>query len=302
MLNELEKFYIYYYHTLTNQGGYNVDAGGNSGNGLPCYIDVYHISGTLINTFSSIRDASGYYNIDNHIIYFCCKGKAPSYNNELVFRYQGDPFDKYDVKTHTNYRDVYKFSLDGELLGRYYSYGEVPDKCHTYIHTVIDNPNLTAGGYWWSSTPIFNYQGKKDLKKVKLYNLDGILLYTFNSINECSQYLSTSYDNVNSCCLGLQKTVMDKFVTRYLDDEFDKYDIQKKECPFVHKVNQYSLNGDYIATYSSISEAGRIVNTSPVHISYCCYKKPGYKSAKKYKWFFADDIDQPDKTKVKDIK
>ena len=48
-------------------------------------------------------------------------------------------------------------TLDGELVGRYYSYGEIPDKCSTWVHDIIGNPYKTAGGYWWNDKPIFYY-------------------------------------------------------------------------------------------------------------------------------------------------
>lgn len=61
-------------------------------------------------------------------------------------------------------------------------------------------------------------------------------------------------------------------------------------------VNRYTINGHYVDTYSSMSEASRILKISESHISACCnnYKCDVYG----YKWYKAYDKNQPDKTKI----
>lgn len=54
------------------------------------------------------------------------------------------------------------------------------------------------------------------------------------------------------------------------------------------KVNQYTLNGKYINTYSSVGEASRSLGINHSHISECCRGK--IKSYKNFIWRYVDDI------------
>lgn len=53
-------------------------------------------------------------------------------------------------------------------------------------------------------------------------------------------------------------------------------------------VEQYSLNGEYITTYKSASEAGRKLNIEQSNISYCCNNHPRYKHAGGYQWKYVN--------------
>ncbi len=66
----------------------------------------------------------------------------------------------------------------------------------------------------------------------------------------------------------------------------------KKGCKYCNggvskKVNQYDLNGKYVATYDSCSIAGKILNVSPANISRACLNK---KLCLGYQWRYLDDI------------
>lgn len=56
------------------------------------------------------------------------------------------------------------------------------------------------------------------------------------------------------------------------------------------KVNQYSLNGEYIQTFESISEASRQTNISDANIVSCCKHKRNY--AGDFQWRYPDDNDK----------
>lgn len=50
------------------------------------------------------------------------------------------------------------------------------------------------------------------------------------------------------------------------------------------EVKQYSIAGEYIATFKSLKEAGRANNIDPRHISDCCLQKAN--TSKGYQWCF----------------
>lgn len=55
-------------------------------------------------------------------------------------------------------------------------------------------------------------------------------------------------------------------------------------------VNQYSKNGEFIATYESATEAQRKTGVQQQNISMCCLKRYGSKSAGGFIWEYATSI------------
>lgn len=55
------------------------------------------------------------------------------------------------------------------------------------------------------------------------------------------------------------------------------------------KITQYDLDGNYIRTWSSLSEIQRELGYAPSNISKCCNGKPHYKTAYGYIWKYAED-------------
>ena len=63
-------------------------------------------------------------------------------------------------------------------------------------------------------------------------------------------------------------------------------------------INKYSKDDVYLGTYGSIVEASNDVNTPASNISAVLAKRKNCKTAGGYKWYYADDPEQPDKTKI----
>ena len=68
-----------------------------------------------------------------------------------------------------------------------------------------------------------------------------------------------------------------------------------------HAVNQYTKDGIFIKTYLSLSIASSITGINLTSIANCCKRKKSFHTAGGYKWFYANDPEQPDKTKVIDL-
>ena len=68
---------------------------------------------------------------------------------------------------------------------------------------------------------------------------------------------------------------------------------RKKNCK---KINQYSKSNVFIKTYSSIKEASKETGACETTIIPCCRYKRNYSGG--FKWYYADDINQPDKTRI----
>lgn len=58
--------------------------------------------------------------------------------------------------------------------------------------------------------------------------------------------------------------------------------------PSSKKINQYDLEGNFIKTWNSLSEASKELNFSCANLSSCCLKKYGHKTCGGYKWEFTN--------------
>ncbi len=84
--------------------------------------------------------------------------------------------------------------------------------------------------------------------------------------------------------------------------KFPKYQINTKRNSKgikFHPINMYTLNGEYIKTFQTTLNALTYIGKEkcyPSGITSCCSKTQ--KTAFGYKWFYSNDPDQPDKTKI----
>lgn len=154
-----------------------------------------------------------------------------------------------------------------------------------------------AGGFYWTfeGEPIrkskYNIIKNREIDK---YDLDGNLICEFKCTNDISDNKKL-LNRIRNCCKGRTYNV-DGYVYRYKGDSFDKYPCKNKQIINNSIVNQYSLDNIYINTYQTMKNAGEINNIDPSCISDACRKKT--KTAGKYKWYYANDPEQPDKLKI----
>lgn len=297
-LDTLEIKLIKQFNSYANGGnGYNTEIGGSRGNISYEHVNVYDIEGNLLKRFNSFRDVSNYYGISDSIIYKICNGKQYNYKDKLVFRRNDEPFDKYTYINPERWYDVYQFDLDGNIIGKFHNTTHVYEITGINLRIgVIGKPHLLSGGYWWNFKPIFNYQGRSTNKPVDVYNKNtGEFIATFESFNQCSEELNINKDLIGPVCLGNKKT-SGNYVFRYKGDPLDKYDYSTNRPGVKKKVNKYSLDDNYLCTYNSLKEASVDIGRNHGYISVCC--KGDKKNAYGFKWYYAEDPNQPDKSKI----
>lgn len=64
--------------------------------------------------------------------------------------------------------------------------------------------------------------------------------------------------------------------------------ISRRTVKLYKSVNQYSKNGDFIAQYDSLTQAGQAVGISVQHIAACCKGK--YPYAGGFSWRYAEEV------------
>ena len=117
-------------------------------------------------------------------------------------------------------------------------------------------------------------------KIVYQFNEDGILINSFSSLKEIETTLNYDKRRVSNACTTA--TLWKRSYWSYSQNNTFKptMDSRKK------KVFQYSLNGEILALYNSVSEASRITGLSKTCISRCC--RGERRSSSGFLWKYQD--------------
>lgn len=295
-LNLKEIYYIKKYDSTDILKGYNISKGGNDVSPIYKKVDVYDINGNFIEQLSSRKDASIKYDICIPTICHICN-KGGNYRGLYVFRNEGELFNSLPIETCWNYK-IYQFDTDGNLVGEFFSRNDAKEVVGVYINDALNQPNRLAGGYWWSTEKEFKYIGNQSYTSIDIYTVKGVFIDNFESCSAAAKYLKVSSSAVNSCARGITCSIRRKWVSRYKGEPFDKYPV-RAIYPKSRKVNKYSLDNTFLETFDSITLAAESVSNlrsanSNIH-SRCNGQGD---SVYGYKWFYADDPNQPDKTKI----
>lgn len=157
ILNENEIKYIAAYNSVT-PNGYNMQLGGKSPTeSLKCPVDKYYTDGTYICTYKSISDAIADLNIKATISHIseCCAGNLYTAYG-FVWRYQNEPFDKYD-KRDKRTRTVDVYQKDGTFIGTFLTVkeamltllGNYSSAKSSHISACCRGKRNNAYGYVW---------------------------------------------------------------------------------------------------------------------------------------------------------
>lgn len=223
-----EQYYIEYYKSDNPKYGYNISCGGvptitglyNLPNiSVPVY--QYDLDGVFIAEYPSMMEAERQTGIDNSAICACCKG-VNTYTKDYIWSYKKydcvPPIDKeklrYERITKKQEKLVYQYSLDGDFITSYNSISRASEVTGIDFKLISmcclkKNGRKMAGGYMW----FYDYNGDKIqpykkghvIKAISLYDLNGTLLKTYNSIKEAIIDLnlkSTASSNISSCLRG----------------------------------------------------------------------------------------------------
>jgi len=201
----------------------------------------------------------------------------------------GKHFKDYNVALEEEIRLIafYKRKVDGGILCNITKGGEG----FRNKHTEASKKKMSV-----SQTGLKRHFSKKILKKLKnltknrfskkvyQYNLDGKYLKSWSSVTKASQSLGCQFTGISAAC---RETGRDKSCGGFLWS----YENLPKLPPYKRKkaivVNQYNLNGEFINTFKSASEATKFLGKNPYsadRIIQCC--RGDVKTCWKYIWKF----------------
>lgn len=123
---------------------------------------------------------------------------------------------------------------------------------------------------------------------INVYDLQGQYICTFESAKEAADKLNVNQGEIISCCKGVKADGKPRYQTkgyvfRYAVDKLDEFPEVFHQCK---KVDQYTLDGEYIRTFASLKEAWLHTGASIGAIGYVC--KGLAKSSGGYVWKYAE--------------
>lgn len=165
----LEKMLINALQSNNHKYGYNITDGGDGTDGfhhteeakekiakaLSRPIDQYDLNGNYIKSWDSAQIAAKELNLDGSAILKCCNGKYHS-SKGYVWRYKGEPFDKYMRKKYQQplqRKHVDQYTTTGEFVKNWDSFAEIKDHLNLSSNSAIvlccQRKRKTAYGYVW---------------------------------------------------------------------------------------------------------------------------------------------------------
>lgn len=158
----------------------------------------------------------------------------------------------YGSKFHNALKQYGKDNFIFEQIDTATSFNELALKERRYIlefDSKTNGYNLDSGG------------GFK--KKVYQFDKSGVLLTTFQSLEEAAKSVNVSNNSISDACLGGRKTCAN-FCWSYLPE------IEIKKDNRVKKVTQYSIDGELINEFESIAKASLKTGVNKSSIQKCC--------------------------------
>lgn len=128
-------------------------------------------------------------------------------------------------------------------------------------------------------------------KPIIQYSLDGSIVRKYNSIAEAAIENNISYSTISGCCNKSHFTSIG-YIWRFQNDLLTLDDLKtinshNNGFRIKKNIDQYSLDGNFIRTYNSISEASKDNNINCGDICACCKNKIRF--AGNYIWRYSGD-------------
>ena len=206
--------------------------------------------------------------------------------------------EKYWIKYYNTYYNGYNATLGGDGAPKYEkskieeiwqsgkTISEIEELTGADRHTVAKILKL-------SGINTMDFKRRSNGRVVLQYSLDGKLMARYESLTIAAEAMGRdNVSNIRSCCNKTSASAYN-YLWKYEDDDtpIDEFVSRQKKTGkgVVKMVEQYSLDGEYIQTFSSCREAARSIG-APYHvgINSCCLGKQ--KTAYGFKWKYVGEV------------
>ena len=229
---------------------------------------------------------NGIYKFENLINHKCYIGQSSNLEERYKKHYNNINDESHQEVLYKAFRKYGWQNFSYEILASFedYSLERLNILEQQYIlqyNSLLPNGyNMVPGGS--------NGAGLAKGRKVEQYALDGSYIRTFNSAKQASEQLNINHSNICACCRN-ERSFAGEYQWKYSDSNKQIYKITKIEVPIYEEVlQQYDKNHNFIAEYSSLTEAYEKTGIHKGNISSCC--KNTRKSAGGYIWIMQQKI------------
>lgn len=203
---------------------------------------------------------------------------------------------------------IYEYDLEGNFLNEYSSLREAADLNNLSSGRLCDVLDFKKGFSYYNKIYTRTYyikfpyeiikqhQRKKEKLKIEKvirnykpifqYDLDGNFVKKWLTISEASKELNISAPHTSQCLNSNFKQISGNFMWSY--EYFEKIPAFIPNYHKSKKVIQYSLSGDYMATYSSARQAAIKNNLDRTTVSRCA--DGTRKNGGGYIWKYEDSL------------
>lgn len=195
-------------------------------------------------------------------------------------------------------KTVYQYDINGLYLNSFYSVMEAAEATGdstsvANIRNCCYGNRKTANGYRWSYEkvdllPNINIISTKKEKeknkpfKVNQYSLDNKLIASYHTTVEAEQITGVPRNSISRCLCNKQQSAGGYKWTKY-----NSIPAERAKIKYGAKVDQFDLNGNYITTFNSVTEANQaMIGSTHGHIGEVC--RGIQKTAYGYIWKYSD--------------
>lgn len=177
-----------------------------------------------------------------------------------ITKLQGKPVNQYNIKTKELIKTWESGADAANTLGI--------DK--TNLNSCCRGKKKSAGGYIWKyASDTSKISIKENPYEVKQYTLNGDYLATFDNSNKASIETGIEYGLIRKCCLK-EIHHAKNFVFLFSTEDIANYQFPGNNIFRKREINQYDLYHNFIQTFKSATEAGKVLKLDRKTITKCC--------------------------------
>ena len=192
---------------------------------------------------------------------------------------------------------TYCYSVDGKLINVFESRadaGKFIGKRGEDVSGAILRHGL-CGGYYFSNSPEFDYVKPFTFLNIRVlkYDISGNVIDVYDNYQIAAKSNNIDPANVYAVCTGKGRSASG-YIYRFDGDDFRKYKLPARG----RSVNLYDKN-QYINTFETIKDCANYIKIRPSNVSAVLSTKyVNSKTVRGFSVYYADDPNQPDKTKI----
>ena len=277
-LKKLERYYINKFRTyigFSDSKGYNATLGGD---GVSVLGDsVYRINSmdyTVKEKYRSRKDVLKVFNTVVSVTSCCNTLINTAYGDVWYYKKDYDSMTKENLIKDVDYRvnKIYYIDNEKRIINKFNNILELLQFFNfdfPFIFQKQNNGICFAKDY-------YNNQYNKGLyfieKIIVQYDLDGNYLNYFESFYDAERVSGVKRPSIKSVC-EKEKITAGNYQWRYAYDTLDVGVVKAGRDNVIHQVSQYDLEGNYISTFESLSNAAIVLGIDSSTISKVCKGK-----------------------------